>query len=172
MLHVMTRIGWKSSSPCPPKARTRCVTAVVCIVMAYFCHGTLWTRSASCCTSTFAVFSSTEINQIPVSRHHRNSINIDKRDAELKQHLSKHLSKGESAIVVAVDGQVVGCLFASDTVRPAASTAVAALAQRGLSVRVASGDRREAVWSAAAAAGVPKSDCRWGATPGEVEPDS
>jgi len=74
--------------------------------------------------------------------------------------------------VVAVDGRVVGCLFAADTVRPAASAAVAALVQRGLSVRVASGDRREAVCSAAAAAGVPKSFTRWGATPGEVEPDS
>lgn len=99
-------------------------------------------------------------------------VDVEVEFTEAEATLERHLSKGESAIVVAVDGQVVGCLFAADTVRPAASAAVAALAQRGLSVRVASGDRREAVWSAAAAAGVPKSYTSWAATPGELEPDS
>lgn len=70
--------------------------------------------------------------------------------------------------MVAVDGQVIGMLFAADTVRPAAAAAVAALRQRGLGVRVASGDRKEAVWAAAAAAGVPKEATSWAATPGKV----
>lgn len=84
-----------------------------------------------------------------------------------RQHqVQQHLSKGESAVVVAVNGRVVGLLFAADTVRPAACGAVAALARRGLKVMVASGDRREAVWAAAAAAGVPRESLSWAATPG------
>ena len=71
--------------------------------------------------------------------------------------------------MVAVDGQVVGLLFAADTVRPAASAAVSALARRGINVLVASGDRKEAVWAAAATAGVPKESTSWATTPGETE---
>lgn len=81
--------------------------------------------------------------------------------------VQQHLSKGDSAIVVAVGRRVVGLLFAADAVRPAASAAVSALAQRGVNVLVASGDRKEAVWAAAAAAGVPKESTRWATTPGE-----
>ncbi|CAM9610753.1 unnamed protein product [Pylaiella littoralis] len=79
--------------------------------------------------------------------------------------LRQHLSEGNTAIVVAVDGRVIGMLFAADTLRPAASAAVAALRQRGLDVKVVSGDRKEAVWAAAAAAGVPKEATSWAATP-------
>lgn len=64
---------------------------------------------------------------------------------------------------------MVGLLFAADTVRPAASAAVSALARRGIDVLVASGDRKEAVWAAAAAAGVPMESTRWATTPGEME---
>lgn len=70
-------------------------------------------------------------------------------------------------VVVAVNDRPVGLLFAADSVRPAASDAVVSLTERGLSVRIASGDRREAVWAAAAAAGVPQEAASWGATPGE-----
>lgn len=70
-------------------------------------------------------------------------------------------------VVVVVNGRPVGVLFAADSIRAAASDAVASLAERGLSVRIASGDRREAVWAAAAAAGVPQEAASWGATPGE-----
>lgn len=72
-------------------------------------------------------------------------------------------------VVVAVGGRVVGLLFAADAVRPAASAAVSALAQRGIEVLVASGDRKEAVWAAAAAAGVPMESASWATTPGETE---
>lgn len=72
-------------------------------------------------------------------------------------------------MVVAVDGRVVGLLFAADTLRPDASAAVSALAQRGLNVLVASGDRKEAVWAAAAAAGVPQESTNWAMTPGKDE---
>ncbi|CAB1111114.1 unnamed protein product [Ectocarpus sp. CCAP 1310/34] len=71
-----------------------------------------------------------------------------------------------TVVVVAVNGRPVGLLFAADSIRPAASDAVASLSERGLSVRIASGDRREAVWAAAAAAGVPQEAASWGATPG------
>lgn len=86
--------------------------------------------------------------------------------------VKQHLSEGKTAIVVAVDGRVIGMLFAADTLRPAASAAVAALRQRGLDVKVVSGDRKEAVWAAAAAAGVPKEATSWAATPGGVGCDS
>lgn len=84
-----------------------------------------------------------------------------------RQHeVAQRLSEGQTAIVVAAEGKPVGLLFSSDTVRPTAAAAVASLVQRGLTVRVASGDRREAVWTAAAAAGVPREDTTWAATPG------
>lgn len=84
-----------------------------------------------------------------------------------QREVKQHLSEGKTAIMVAVDGRMIGMLFAADTVRPAASAAVAALRQRGLDVKVASGDRKEAVWAAAAAARVPKEATSWAATPGE-----
>lgn len=80
--------------------------------------------------------------------------------------ITERQSKGETAIVVAVEGQAVGLLFAADTVRPAAGTAVTALARKGLTVRVASGDSKEAVWAAAAAIGLARENTNWGATPG------
>ena len=80
--------------------------------------------------------------------------------------MAQRLSEGQTAIVVVAKGKTVGLLFTSDTVRPAAAGAVASLIQRGLTVKVASGDRKEAVWRAAAAAGVPAADTTWGATPG------
>lgn len=65
-------------------------------------------------------------------------------------------------------GRAVGLLFAADTVRPAATTAVADLARRGLNVRLASGDRKEAVLEAAVATGVAIDATSWGLTPGKV----
>lgn len=85
-----------------------------------------------------------------------------------QREVQQYLSEGKTAIMVAVDGRVIGMLFAADTVRPAASAAVAALRQRGLDVKVVSGDRKEAVWAVAAAAMVPKEATSWEATPGEV----
>ncbi|CAM9092214.1 unnamed protein product, partial [Hapterophycus canaliculatus] len=81
--------------------------------------------------------------------------------------VTQRLSAGQTAIVVAVNGRAIGLLFAADEVRPTASVAVADLGRRGISVRVASGDRREAVWAAAAAAGVRKEATSWAATPGD-----
>lgn len=82
--------------------------------------------------------------------------------------LSRHLSRGETPIVVAVKGRAVGLLFSADAMRPAAATAVTDLARRGLNVRLASGDRKEAVLAAAVAAGVPTDNTSWGLTPGKV----
>ena len=72
---------------------------------------------------------------------------------ERQHEVAQRLSAGQTAIVVAAEEKPVGLLFSSDTVRPAAAAAVTSLVQRGLTVKVASGDRREAVWTAAAAAG-------------------
>lgn len=87
---------------------------------------------------------------------------------ECQTKVAHHLSNGETVIVVAAQGRVIGLLFAADTLRSAAAAAVIDLARRGLTVRVVSGDRREAVWAAATAAGVPREDTTWGATPGRV----
>lgn len=84
-----------------------------------------------------------------------------------RQHqVTQCISEGQTAVVVAVEGRVIGLLFAADTVRSAAPAAVGFLAKRGITVRVASGDRKEAVWAAAAAAGLRKEDSTWGVTPG------
>lgn len=83
-----------------------------------------------------------------------------------QQEVTRLLSEGQTAIVVAVGGQAIGLLFAADMVRPDAAAAVADLVRRGLTVGVASGDRKEAVWAAAAAAGVSREATSWGATPG------
>lgn len=82
--------------------------------------------------------------------------------------MSSRLSDGQTAIVVAVAGKVVGLIFAADTVRPAASSALSDLRRRGLAIRVASGDRMEAVHHATAAAQVPRELIGWGMTPGEA----
>ncbi|CAM9545229.1 unnamed protein product, partial [Scytosiphon promiscuus] len=62
--------------------------------------------------------------------------------------VTERLSAGQTAIVVAVDGRAIGLIFAADEIRPVTSVAIAELARRGVSVRIASGDRREAVWAA------------------------
>lgn len=96
------------------------------------------------------------------------SITLFYHPMKRQREVAQRLSEGQTAIVVAAEGKPVGLLFSSDTVRPAAAAAVASLVQRGLTVRVASGDRREAVWTAAAAAGVPREDTTWAATPGKT----
>lgn len=81
--------------------------------------------------------------------------------------MTRRLLEGQTAIAVAVKGRVVGLLFASDTLRSTASVAINFLTRQGLAVKVASGDRKEAAWAASAAAGVPREDTSWGATPGK-----
>lgn len=112
--------------------------------------------------------SSLHSRRAPAPSLHGIESNIES-EPQCQHEVQQHLSNGESAIVVAVDGRVVGVLFAADTVRPAASAAVSSLTRRGINVLVASGDRREAVWAAAAAAGVPKESTSWGTTPGEAQ---
>lgn len=85
----------------------------------------------------------------------------------LSHEVSHRLARGETPVAVAVEGALVGLLFAADTVRPAAAKAIADLAKRGLKVVVASGDRKEAVWAAVATVGVPRDDTNWGMTPAD-----
>lgn len=88
--------------------------------------------------------------------------------AQIQREVVNRLSAAETPVVVAMEGKPMGVIFATDTVRPAAASAVADLSKRGIKVLIASGDRREAVWAAAAAAGIPREDTSWGVTPGKI----
>jgi Cu+-exporting ATPase len=55
---------------------------------------------------------------------------------------------------VAVDGAVAGLVTVADTVRPEAAAAVAALAAMGVSVAMATGDRRATALAVARTVGV------------------
>lgn len=62
----------------------------------------------------------------------------------------------------------MGVLFAADTVRPGVATVVEDLKRRGLSVRIASGDRMEPVCKAAEEVGISREALDWSASPGEL----
>lgn len=61
----------------------------------------------------------------------------------------------------------MGVLFAADEVRPGMATIVEDLRRRGLSVRIASGDRMEPVCKAAEEVGIAREALNWGTSPGE-----
>ncbi|MDP3220898.1 MAG: heavy metal translocating P-type ATPase [Deltaproteobacteria bacterium] len=62
--------------------------------------------------------------------------------------------RGETPVFVAVDGAVAGLVTVADTVRPEAAAAVSTLAAMGLSVAMATGDRRATALAVARAVGV------------------
>ncbi len=61
---------------------------------------------------------------------------------------------GRSLLHVAVDGEAWGTLAVADPLRPEAPAVVAALRERGLEVRMVTGDARSSAAAAAAAAGI------------------
>ena len=62
--------------------------------------------------------------------------------------------RGKTAAWVAVDGRAVAVLAVSDSIKPGAADAVAALRRRGLDVVMLTGDSRAAAWSIASEIGV------------------
>ena len=74
-------------------------------------------------------------------------------------------ARGESPVVVAVDGLAVAVAGLSDPVRPDAAEAVAAMRRLGWQVELLSGDDEQAVKLAGAALGLPQRDCRGSTLP-------
>ncbi len=62
--------------------------------------------------------------------------------------------RGETPVFVAIDGALAGLVTVADTVRPEAAATVAALTAMGVSVAMATGDRRATALTVARAAGV------------------
>ncbi len=62
--------------------------------------------------------------------------------------------RGETPVFVAIDGAVAGLVTVADTVRPEAAATVAALTAMGVSVAIATGDRRATALTVACAVGV------------------
>jgi Cu+-exporting ATPase len=61
---------------------------------------------------------------------------------------------GETALFVSLDGELSGVLFLSDSLKPSAAPAVAALHKAGLRLVMLTGDRREAAEAVARAIGI------------------
>jgi Cu+-exporting ATPase len=65
-------------------------------------------------------------------------------------------ARGQSAVAVAVDGRLAGVLGVADTVKPTAKEAVAALKERGLEVRMVTGDAEATAQAIAEQLGIDK----------------
>ncbi|MEO6349561.1 MAG: copper-translocating P-type ATPase, partial [Candidatus Limnocylindrales bacterium] len=65
---------------------------------------------------------------------------------------------GRTSVLIARDGKLAGLIAVSDTVRPEAAAAVAALQARNIVVWLLSGDERRAAQAVAAAVGIPMSN--------------
>ena len=72
-------------------------------------------------------------------------------------------------VLLAVSGRVLGAVVFSDPVKPHAREALGALAARGLSLHILSGDRPGAVAAAARAAGIPAANVAARAEPARAE---
>lgn len=75
------------------------------------------------------------------------------------------VAEGFSPVFVSVDGQVAGVAGIGDTLRADAIATVAALQQRGLRVRILSGDHPDIVGRVAAQLGIAQDDAIGGLTP-------
>lgn len=75
-------------------------------------------------------------------------------------------SEGKTAMLVAVDGRLIGVVAAADTVKPSAKDAVSRLHERGLTVRMLTGDNERTARAVADELGIPAEHVR-----AEVLPD-
>ncbi len=75
--------------------------------------------------------------------------------------------EGKTAMLVALDGRVVGVVAAADTVRESARRAIADLRERGLDVHMLTGDNERTARAVAEAVGIPAENVRAGVLPGE-----
>ncbi|GGN08474.1 heavy metal translocating P-type ATPase [Halarchaeum nitratireducens] len=75
-------------------------------------------------------------------------------------------SEGKTAMLVAIDGRLAGVVAAADTVKPSAKRAVDGLQERGLTVRMLTGDNERTARAVADELGIPAENVR-----AEVLPD-
>ncbi len=77
------------------------------------------------------------------------------RDAAIEQHLVSLEQRGQTAVLLALDDEVVGVIGLADEVRPEAATALRAIKAAGIRETVMlTGDRRDVAQAIAAAVGV------------------
>jgi Cu+-exporting ATPase len=74
-------------------------------------------------------------------------------------------ARGETAVVVTVDGRAAGVVALADTVRPTSADAVRRLAALGARPLLLTGDNPRAAATVAAAVGIPAADVRAGLSP-------
>jgi P-type Cu+ transporter len=74
---------------------------------------------------------------------------------------------GKTAMLMAVDGRVVGVLAVADTVKPGSAEAIARLRREGIAVWMITGDSRSVAHSIAAAVGIPTDHVLAEVLPGE-----
>jgi len=73
--------------------------------------------------------------------------------------------EGKTAMLVALDGEVIGVLADADTVKESAKAAVSSLRDRGLDVHMITGDNERTAEAVAEAVGVPAENVRAGVLP-------
>ena len=89
-------------------------------------------------------------------------------DTEAAETTMERLEReGKTAMLVAVDGDVVGVVATADTVRERAKEAVSALTDRGYEVFMLTGDNDRTARAVAAAVGIDEENVRSGVLPGE-----
>ena len=76
-------------------------------------------------------------------------------------------SEGKTAMLVAVDGRVVGVVADADTVKPSAREAVTALRERGTTVHMLTGDNERTARAVAEQVGIDPDNVRAGVLPDE-----
>ncbi|GGL37701.1 heavy metal translocating P-type ATPase [Halarchaeum grantii] len=76
-------------------------------------------------------------------------------------------SEGKTAMLVAIDGDFAGVLATADEVKESAKRAVAGLQERGLTVRMLTGDNERTATAVAAELGIPAEGVRAGVLPDE-----
>ena len=76
-------------------------------------------------------------------------------------------SEGKTAMLVSVDGRVVGVVADADTVKPSAREAVAALRERGTTVHMLTGDNERTARAVAGQVGIDPDNVRAGVLPEE-----
>ncbi len=74
---------------------------------------------------------------------------------------------GKTAMLVAVDGRVVGALAVADTVKPGSAEAIARLRSEGIAIWMITGDSRSVAHSIAAEVGIPAAHVLAEVLPGE-----
>jgi Cu2+-exporting ATPase len=84
---------------------------------------------------------------------------------DVEQRVSAIVARGNSPLLVAIDGVIAAVASLGDSLRPEAAGVVARLQQRGWDIRVLSGDDPRIVTQIGDALGLPAENCRGGVSP-------